>query len=202
MPSFSIPLSGLTASSDELSAIANNLANMNTVGYKATSTQFQDLLYQSLGANGAGDPIQVGLGTSVSSNESIFTQGSPNQTGVDTDMAIDGNGFFVLNNNGEQLYTRAGNFTLGSNGSLESAGGANVMGYGAKTDGTINTNGGIKAITIDQGQQYPAEATSYVDGDMSLDGTAATGYPTAQATSAIQMAANFHTGATTSFSQN
>jgi flagellar hook protein FlgE len=202
MPSFSIPLSGLTASSDELSTIANNLANMNTVGYKATSTQFQDLLYQNLGTNGAGNPIQIGLGVSVSSNESEFTQGSPDQTGVDTDMAINGNGFFVLSNNGQQLYTRAGNFTLGSNGALRSAGGASVMGYAANMDGTIDTNAAIQAITIDQGQQYPAQATSIIGGDLSLDSAATVSAPTATPTTAVTMAANFNTGATTPFSQN
>jgi flagellar hook protein FlgE len=207
MPSFSIPLSGLTASSDELSAIANNLANMNTVGYKSTTTQFSDLLYQNLGANGAGDPIQVGLGTKVSSNESNFTEGPMSQTGVDTDMAIDGNGFFVLNQNGEQLYTRAGNFTEGTSGALTSVGGASVMGYAANADGTINTNGGIQAIAIDQGQQYPAQATTKVSGGLTLDAygsnSSTYSYPTALATSEVTMSANFNSGtAPTAFTQN
>jgi flagellar hook protein FlgE len=206
MPSFSIPLSGLTASSDELSAIANNLANLNTVGYKATSTQFSDLLYQNMGANGAGDPIQVGMGTAVSSNESNFTEGPMNPTGVDTDMAINGNGFFVLNDNGQQVYTRAGNFTEGSNGALQSADGASVMGYAANADGTINTNGGIQAIAIDQGQQYPAQATTKVGGGLTLNayGSDASTYtfPTAQPTGGVTMAGNFSSSATaTAFTQ-
>ncbi len=61
MPSFSTPLSGLNADSQELSVVANNLANLNTVGYKDDVTNFQDLFYQQIGTNGAGDPVQVGV---------------------------------------------------------------------------------------------------------------------------------------------
>ena len=76
MPDFSIPLSGLTAESTALSAIANNLSNQNTTGYKDTQVQFSDLFYQSLGTTGSGDPIQVGAGTQISGMPSLFTQGS------------------------------------------------------------------------------------------------------------------------------
>src|SRR6267142_5662589 len=95
MPSFSIPLSGLTANSQALSAISNNLANLNTVGYKETNTQFRDLFYQQIGTSGSGAPVQLGAGVTVSSNNSLFTQGSVSSTGVDTNVAIQGNGFFV-----------------------------------------------------------------------------------------------------------
>ena len=67
MPSFSIPLSGLDSSSTWLSTIANNLANMNTIGFKDQQVQFADLFYQNLGSDGAGDPIQGGAGVEVSS---------------------------------------------------------------------------------------------------------------------------------------
>jgi hypothetical protein len=95
MPAFSIPLSGLTASSEALSAIANNLANLNTVGYKDTRVLFRDLFYQSLGTSGGGDPIQLGAGTAVNSMPSLFTQGSVNPSGVATDVAIMQDGFFI-----------------------------------------------------------------------------------------------------------
>ena len=81
MPSFSIPLSGLNSDSQALSAIANNLANLNTVGYKATRPLFRDLYYQQVGTTGGGDPIQVGAGTALASNGSVFTQGSKTTPG-------------------------------------------------------------------------------------------------------------------------
>ena len=88
MPSFSTPLSGLNANSENLSVISNNLANLNTVGYKDDVTNFQDLFYQQIGTNGAGDPVQVGVGTQISSVSGNFTQGSIEATGVSTDVAI------------------------------------------------------------------------------------------------------------------
>src|ERR1700757_3518777 len=112
MPAFSIPLSGLTASSEALAAIANNLANLNTVGYKDTQVQFRDLFYQTLGTSGNGDPIQLGAGTAVAAMPSQFTQGSINPTSVDTDVAINQDGFFIVSKDGVTNYTRAGNFTL------------------------------------------------------------------------------------------
>ena len=98
MPNFSIPLSGLTAESTALSAIANNLSNQNTTGYKNTSVLFSDLFYQNLGTTGSGNPIQVGAGTKVGSMPSLFTQGSVSSTGVPTDVAIQGTGFFAVQN--------------------------------------------------------------------------------------------------------
>ena len=96
MPNFSIPLSGLTAESTALSAIANNLSNQNTTGYKDTSVLFSDLFYQNLGTTGSGDPIQLGAGTQVGSMPSLFTQGSVSATDVPTDVAIQGSGFFAV----------------------------------------------------------------------------------------------------------
>jgi flagellar hook protein FlgE len=127
MPAFSIPLSGLTASSEALSAIANNLANLNTVGYKDTRVLFRDLFYQSLGTSGGGDPIQLGAGTTVSSMPSLFTQGSVNPSGVATDVAIMQDGFFIVQKNGVTSYTRAGNFTQDPKGFLVTDAGEQVM---------------------------------------------------------------------------
>ena len=119
MPNFSIPLSGLTAESTALSTIANNLSNQNTTGYKDQTVQFSDLFYQNLGTTGSGDPIQVGAGTKVGSTPSLFTQGSVSETGVPTDVAIQGQGFFaVQNSNGSISYTRAGDFSINANNFL------------------------------------------------------------------------------------
>ncbi len=119
MASFSIPLTGLEADSTALNTIANDLSNMNTTAFKAESTNFSDLFYQQIGNTGAGDPIQVGAGVRVGSNEVDFTQGSINSTGNSTDVALNGSGFFVLGNGGSSYeYSRAGNFTINSTGGL------------------------------------------------------------------------------------
>ena len=76
MASFSIPLTGLESDSTALNTIANDLANMNTTGFKATTTNFTDLFYQEIGSTGSGDPIQMGAGVQVASNETNFTQGT------------------------------------------------------------------------------------------------------------------------------
>jgi chemotaxis protein MotB len=129
MPMFSIPLSGLTASSMALSNIANNIANQNTVGYKETRTDFRDLFYQTLGSSGSGDPLQVGTGTAVGAISSDFTSGSVDQSGVPTDVAIMGDGFFVVQKNGVTQYTRAGDFSQNENGILVTSEGQQVLGY-------------------------------------------------------------------------
>jgi flagellar hook-basal body protein len=162
MPSFYIPLSGLNSDSTALNTIANNLSNMNTTGFKEQTTNFSDLFYQQVGTTGAGGEIQQGTGVQVASNSTNFTGGSISSTGVSTDAAIDGTGFFVLDNGGgTQLYTRDGNFQLSSTGMLESTEGQGVMGYAA-VNGVINVNGGLTDITVPTGQvMQPAATTSF-----------------------------------------
>jgi len=174
MPSFSIPLSGLTASSEALSTTANNLANLNTIGYKDEQIQFSDLFYQNFGTNGAGDPIQQGAGVSVASKPSNFTQGNVTPTGVSTDVAIQGNGFFVVEENGVQTYTRAGNFEVGTDNLLETAGGQHVLGYPA-VNGAISTSGGLTTLALGAGTVSPATVTANVSLTSNLDATAAVG---------------------------
>lgn len=118
---------GLAALNTELDVVANNLANVNTQGFKASRVNFQDLLYQEKAipgvenANGDERPtgIYVGLGTRVSGTQVSFTQGAPLKTDQPLDMLIDGNGFFqVTIEDGRLAYTRAGNFTLNSDGEI------------------------------------------------------------------------------------
>src|SRR3981081_4803480 len=89
--------------------ITNNLANIDTPGYKSKVVLFSDLFYQNLGTTGSGDPIQVGAGTSVGSLPSLFTQGSVSSTGVATDVAIQNAGFFAIQQNGVGSYNPSGN---------------------------------------------------------------------------------------------
>ncbi len=174
MPNFSIPLSGLNASDTALATISNNLANLNTVGYKDTTVNFQDMFYQLLGTNGAGDQLQLGEGASVGSITTNFAGGSTSSTGVDTDVAITGNGFFVVQNGSNTYYTRAGDFNRDPSGYLITADGDQVMGYPA-VNGVINTNGGLTPIQVQDGMINPPNATTTVtmQSNLSSDDTAA-----------------------------
>ncbi len=168
MPSFSIPLSGLNGSSSSLSVIANNLANLNTVGFKAQRTLFQDLFYQQIGTSGSGNPIQQGVGVSVSGISADLTQGSIQSSGVPSDVAIQGNGYFIASKSGEAVYTRAGNFSIGSNGQLLTADGADLQGYPA-VNGVVNPNATIGPLTIATGTTNPPKSTGNVQLTLNLD---------------------------------
>ncbi len=174
MPNFSIPLSGLDASNTALATISNNLANLNTTGYKDTTVNFQDMFYQLLGTNGAGDQLQLGSGTSVASIGTNFSGGSVQNTGVDTNVAITGNGFFVVQNGSNSYYTRAGDFTQDSNGYLVTADGYQVMGYPA-TNGVVNANGGLTPIQLPIGMTSPATPTTSISMQANLSASAAVG---------------------------
>lgn len=171
MPSFSIPLSGLDTSSTGLSVIANNLANLNTVAFKGQRAMFQDLFYQQIGTSGDGNAVQVGVGASVAGIGSIMTQGSIQTTGVPTDVAIQGDGFFVVNKGGEALYTRAGNFSIGPDGETLTQDGASVQGYQA-VKGVIQANATLGALAIPTGLINPPKATTQVQLALNLDASA------------------------------
>ncbi len=168
MPNFSIPLSGLDATSAALSTAANNLANLNTIGYKDQQIQFADLFYQTLGADGAGDPIQQGAGVKVSSETSNFTQGNVTPTGIATNVAVNGNGFFVVQQNGATSYTRDGNFQVGTDNLLETADGQQVLGYQA-VNGAVNISGGLGTLALGTGTASPAVVTHNVSLTANLD---------------------------------
>lgn len=174
MPNFSIPLSGLTSEATALSAIANNLANQNTTGYKDTSVLFSDLFYQNLGTTGSGDPIQLGSGTQVGSMPSNFTQGSVTTTGVPTDVAIQGNGFFVVQDGGVTSFTRAGDFSVDSNNFLVTSEGQQVLGYPA-VNGVINSGAGVGPLQLGAGTISPPTTTANVSVTTNLNSADATG---------------------------
>ncbi len=117
--------SGMTAQKINMDVIANNLANVNTSGFKKSRADFEDLLYQNLKSPGADTSsggqiptgIQIGMGTRYSSIQKIFTQGDSVQTSNQLDLSISGNGFFkIVNNNGDEVYTRAGSFQIDADG--------------------------------------------------------------------------------------
>ena len=158
-------ISGLGAHQKMLDVTANNIANVNTTGFKASSTVFEDTLSQTLQGGGAAtatsggtNPIQVGLGVRLAGTELNFTQGSSQATGVTSNMLINGDGFFVVDKNGQQEFTRAGNFALDSAGNLVAPNGAIVedvngapialpgLVNGTYVSWSIDSNGNINAV--------------------------------------------------------
>ena len=129
-------VSGMIVAQTQMDVISNNIANMNTVGFKSSEVTFQDLLSKSMstgtvpsGSDGGSNPIQVGLGTALGSINQNFTSGTIITTGLSSDLDIQGNGFFTLANpNGGIMLSRAGNFTLDSNGNLVNPNGMKVLG--------------------------------------------------------------------------
>jgi len=174
MASFYIPLTGLNSDSTALNTIANNLANMNTTGYKSKSANFSDLFYQQIGEAGSGDPIQRGSGTQVASIETDFSNGSPNSTGVDTNVALQGNGFFVVSDGGNALLTRAGDFSLDQSGNLITADGLSVMGFPA-INGKVDTTAPLTPIHIPVGEVELPSATGKFEMTATLDSSAQIG---------------------------
>lgn len=178
MASFYIPLTGLTSDSTALNTIANDLANMNTTAFKSQSVNFSDLFYQHIGSTGSGDPIQRGSGTKVASIATDFSTGSPSTTNVDTDVALQGDGFFVVGDGANQYLTRAGNFSTDSSGQLITSDGMSVMGYPA-ANGVVNTNAPLTAVKIPKAEVQPPSATSTFGMNATLNSAAAIGDTTA-----------------------
>jgi flagellar hook protein FlgE len=170
-------ISGLHAHQLMMDVTGNNIANVNTVGYKASVVQFQDTLSQMLGAAGApqngqggSNPAQVGLGVKNSGILSNFAQGSQETTGRSGDMMIQGDGFFVTRQGAEDLYTRAGQFSFDANGLLVSATGQPVQGWSAK-DGVVNSAAKPDDIKMPLGSTISPEATTKITfkGNLSSD---------------------------------
>ncbi len=173
MSSFSIALSGLTADSAALDVVGNNLANLNTTGYKDSTVSFYDLLQQTV-AEGA---TQIGGGVSSPQTERVFTQGTISQTGGSFDAAINGAGFFIVqNSSGNNLYTRAGNFQLNSSGQLITDTGQFVQGWNA-ANGAVNTNGAIGNITIPSNALQTPSATQNMALSINLNASGLVGQP-------------------------
>jgi flagellar hook protein FlgE len=120
-------ISGLNANGVSLSVIGDNIANMNTVGFKESRAEFADLLSQSIGRS-AGNS-QIGRGVMVSDVSPLFTQGSFETTSSPLDMAVDGDGFFIVNQTGANYYTRAGQFSIDATGYVVNPEGLRLQGY-------------------------------------------------------------------------
>lgn len=165
-------MSGLNVHQMALDVEANNIANVNTTGFKYSRVSFQDLLSQTGKVSSAGgeniggtNAIQVGLGVKLGSVEKIFKQGSLQQTDSITDLALQGDGFFVVSGDGGETlqYTRAGGFHVDVNGDMVDANGNKVMGWPVDGDFNINTNNRVENINIQPGMTLPAHGTENVE---------------------------------------
>ncbi|KQO64909.1 flagellar hook protein FlgE [Curtobacterium sp. Leaf261] len=159
-------ISGLRSHQEMLDVTGNNIANVNTAGFKASTTVFQDTLSQmTQGAGGpqtgigGTNPAQIGLGVQVAGVSTNFSQGSAQATGKATDLMISGDGFFVTRQGNDTVYTRAGSFDFDANGRLVTPDGKIVQGYSA-TNGVVNDGGGLGDISLPLNAAAPATATT------------------------------------------
>lgn len=159
-------VSGLRNNQTRMDVIGNNIANVNTTAFKASRANFTESFSQVLSGatrpdttTGGINSMAVGLGSQLSSIDTVFTQGNRETTGITTNLAVQGNSFFVVSNGSQNLYTRDGNFKWDSNGTLVAGNGAIVQGLMAK-NGVLG--GALTGISVPIGQTTPAAATSRV----------------------------------------
>lgn len=172
-------VSGLRNHQIRMDVIGNNIANVNTVGFKAGRVTFEEAFAQAVrgGGSGAGgiggtNPMQVGLGSGIASIDLLFGQGNFENTSRTTDLAIQGDSFFVVSDGEQNYYTRAGNFTLDGDGRLVSTNGYVVQGRQAVNGQLTDTIGGI---VLPFGQRAPALATESMTVTGNLDASAEVG---------------------------
>ncbi len=172
--SFSTALSGLSANATAIDVVGNNLANLNTTGFKADTVTFQDLVTQSIGAGLGATQVGFGVGTPITLAN--FSQGALVSTGGPLDAAIQGDGFFVVTGavTGNTEYTRGGSFETNTAGELTTASGDLVQGW-TMNGGVLNTNLPIGPISVPVGALAPPVATQNMSTSLNLDASDATG---------------------------
>lgn len=198
-------VSGLKANMTQMDSISNNIANINTTGYKSSTVMFQAMLTKTLksagspqaGGVGGTDPMQIGLGVTASSIEIDQTSGPQESTGKSTDVAIDGSGYLMLTDGSSKFYTRDGSFTLDSDGNLVAASsGMKVMGWMANaTSGDIDNTAVISpssTITLPLGQLAVAKQTSKVTYGGNLNSTTDAGASTSASVQVYDSLGNAH----------
>lgn len=170
MASLFAGVSGLRNHQVKMNVIGDNIANVNTIGFKTGRVTFKEALVQTYkGAgrpstlSGGTNPIQLGLGVSVASIDNLFQQGGLETTGQITDLALQGAGFFILSDNTGRYYSRAGSFGFDANSNLvDPSTGLFVQGRMADQNGVIRTTATVGNITMPFGQQDPARATTEI----------------------------------------
>lgn len=161
-------VSGLKSFQTKMDTIGNNISNVDTTGFKASEVTFSELMNENIGGAGGGASApslsnQVGLGVRVASVDRDFSQGTIENTGQTTDLAIEGDGYFVVNDGAQDLMTRAGNFTFNKNGNLVDQAGNFVQGYNANESGNILGGGTTDNIRVDFENALEPQQTSEVN---------------------------------------
>src|SRR5579883_389532 len=158
--SFSTALSGLNAASTAIDVIGNNLANLNTPGFKSSTVSFHDLVTQSIGAGLGSTQVGFGVGTPITLRH--FSQGAIQSTSGPLDGAIQGDGFFVVKtSSGATEYTRGGNFQVNSNGNLTTATNEELQGW-TMVGGVLDTNAPVGPIRVPVGSLAAPQPTDQV----------------------------------------
>jgi flagellar hook protein FlgE len=163
-------VSGLRNHQSMMDVIGNNISNVNTIGFKGSRVTFSDTFNQFVKAGtnptettGGTNSYQIGLGAKINSVDRNWNQGTFERTGITTDLALQGNGMFVLKSNGQKFYSRAGNFVFDADGKLVSPqNGAVVQGKVANANGAIPPGNNLEDIVIDSNMKLPAVATSEI----------------------------------------
>jgi flagellar hook protein FlgE len=175
-------VSGLKGYLTSLNIVGNNISNVNSIGFKGGRATFRETLVQTLrsgarpqGGLGGRNPVQLGLGMGVSSIDNILSQGVLQNTGVETDLGINGEGFFVLSDGRREYYTRAGSFGYDADGNLlNPSNGMIVQGRLADYDGVIGADAPIGNLLLPFGRKIQARATDLVNFSCNLDSSATT----------------------------
>jgi flagellar hook protein FlgE len=191
LTSFYTALTGLNSNSLAINIIGDNLANMNTIGYKAGKASFAELLAGLSGTSSNGNPIVFGLGSTFNGITHATNQGTVSYTGKSTDAAINGNGFFVVSTDGGMGFTRSGKFEFDKDGGLVNSDGYPLMGYMA-VNGQVDANGVPVPISIRKGQMMPANATSELSIPGNLDATSTSASATIQVYDSLGVAHNIN----------
>lgn len=175
-------VSGLRGHQTMMDVIGNNIANINTAGYKSSQVVFEDTLSQALkaagspqGTSGGTNPAQVGLGVRVGGIMTNFSQGATQMTGRSTDITLQGDGFFVVKQDGQTLYSRAGAFSFDALGNLVNPDGAIVQGWQADQSGAINPNAALTGLKLPIGQIKDPQQTHKINVGGNLPSDAAVG---------------------------
>ena len=170
-------VTGLRNHQTKLDVIGNNIANVNTVGFKSSRVRFQDVFSQTirgatapLGGRGGTNAAQIGMGMTIAAIDTLHTQGSPQYTGNPDDMAIQGKGYFVVTDGIGQYYTRDGAFSRGLDGDLvNAANGLKLLGWRADENGVIDTDGPLTTLNIPLGDNVVSKATENIKFTGNLD---------------------------------
>ncbi len=176
MNSLNAGVSGLRAFQTKMDVIGNNIANVNTTGFKSSRVTFSEMLNQTIRSGQGGEDapqtsMQIGLGVRVSAINRNFSQGSLQQTGIQTDVALEGQGFFMVREGNQNLLTRSGSFAFNQNGVLVDNAGRSVQGFNADSAGNILAGGTTNDIQVDFENLFPPQVTEnvFISGNLDAD---------------------------------